>query len=550
MGLSDLLTGSYYKYAIAAAIGIGSTVLLGKQKIKLTSDKIAKDIEKEKKRFSSEQQDAAQIVLPCLLFLRKFFSFEDENQRIIQAEQMLREVSQDVRLSDSAQPTDDRLAIESEPSSPHQIETSRSPPPYHDWKLKNETFDCLELYSPIEEEEALDYESAIHRLKSCLDEIDGIDIDANNGEGESDNQVSTTSQSQSQSLTTQSSTSLTIASQSFSENRVNTLPSSQLTQLTQATDAYFSQFSDGRSFSQSISQSTENGRQFLNIVVRVPINSPDDKYPPLLSYPTQYSSDSSSPSTSYTSLIYGSPFSNQPLVSSPTPKCCRKHEKYIKNQARIGHQSGKYLSSPKVAKIEVNLDRMFDRMANGNYLKPKYSHNLLCALSIYSNEEQMIEVSEIYKFLCDSFPYFRKANNHWKNSLRHSLATCNWFLKSNVHRTFKKGYKWTLNKETSECLEWEIKKQCIKDLRKLYHCLRDGGKMILMGENFGDSSRGDAKILSFTIPEVLGLLQRMGLVDLSNCSLSSQNSLASSTFEYSQDKIRQDVSSQDHELEP
>uniref|UniRef100_T1KUA2 Fork-head domain-containing protein n=1 Tax=Tetranychus urticae TaxID=32264 RepID=T1KUA2_TETUR len=123
---------------------------------------------------------------------------------------------------------------------------------------------------------------------------------------------------------------------------------------------------------------------------------------------------------------------------------------------------------------DASCDSLAD-VSESYYLKPKFSHNILCAFAILcgSDEEMMIEVSGIYSFLCKCFPYFETAELHWKNSLRHSLTTCNWFHKTELHRTAMKGYKWTINWNHKTCLAWEISKQCIKDVTSLNLCLSD-----------------------------------------------------------------------------
>lgn len=76
------------------------------------------------------------------------------------------------------------------------------------------------------------------------------------------------------------------------------------------------------------------------------------------------------------------------------PKCCRKHEKYFKNSFKKKMNMRK-----KVCLSWINIIPLFTSMENDIYLKPKFSHNILCAFAIWSHDERKMEVSQIYKFL-------------------------------------------------------------------------------------------------------------------------------------------------------
>ncbi|XP_025018635.1 fork head domain-containing protein FD4-like [Tetranychus urticae] len=136
---------------------------------------------------------------------------------------------------------------------------------------------------------------------------------------------------------------------------------------------------------------------------------------------------------------------SQPLTSQEG-SCCKKHLKYFQKPAKSGKKQI-------IEDCIIDIHALYSSTHN-RYLKPPFSHNILhvCALAICSVSTRQQEVSEVYRFLMACFPYFKIAGQHWKNSLRHSLATCGWFAKSDSPRTAKKGYKYTIRLTVCEFL--------------------------------------------------------------------------------------------------
>ena len=86
--------------------------------------------------------------------------------------------------------------------------------------------------------------------------------------------------------------------------------------------------------------------------------------------------------------------------------------------------------------------------------KPPFSYIALTAMAIQHSPAKMLPLSEIYKFITDNFPFYRKNTQKWQNSLRHNLSFNDCFIKITRPNDLPgKGCLWALHPNCSNMFE-------------------------------------------------------------------------------------------------
>ncbi|XP_054160903.1 protein lin-31-like [Oppia nitens] len=80
--------------------------------------------------------------------------------------------------------------------------------------------------------------------------------------------------------------------------------------------------------------------------------------------------------------------------------------------------------------------------------KPQYSYVALITMAIKSSPDRSLPLAGIYEWIYKRFPYFKKGDKGWQNSIRHNLSLNECFMKIPIEistTSARKGNKWALH---------------------------------------------------------------------------------------------------------
>ncbi|XP_053314283.1 forkhead box protein I1c-like [Spea bombifrons] len=132
-------------------------------------------------------------------------------------------------------------------------------------------------------------------------------------------------------------------------------------------------------------------------------------------------------------------------------------------------------------------------------VRPPYSYSALIAMAIQNAPKKKLTLSQIYQYVADNFPFYKKTKAGWQNSIRHNLSLNDCFKK--VPREDDdpgKGNYWTLDSNCEKMFDngnFRRKRKCKSE--------SPASKIAKLGEDQGTGKNKDGtSMVTSTSPEI------------------------------------------------